>query len=552
MILDNAVDCVTYQAVLDLCQSLDTSRALTVSLLIRHSEFVQLANLEIDPSVYLTAAEFSKDYMISTLLKKFKGLDTKIDTRAVALNSWKAAELKCLDTNNQIRSSAKEVESSLGPVLYRAQMKIASLLGPLKISKVLEKGRWGPGATSDLRRNAGLDSKLSCNPTVTTSCLKYAVAIIESDPLWFESVTGQRPEGPFSVIARSFFKHTKGSRFLTVPKNAKTDRCISAEPTMNGFIQAGVGRFIRDRLALIGIRLDDQLRNRSLAARAANESLATLDLSAASDTISSELVFSLLPPEWSEFLDDLRSKYTQIDGSWTKLEKFSSMGNGFTFELETLIFYALATSVEESYDRDRFSVYGDDLIIDRRNAADVITILEYCGFSVNQEKSYITGSFFESCGGHYFRGCDVTPIYQKEEITSLPELIRFHNRLIRWSWRTSAVDNRSYVSHICRSLRALSDCKPQIPFGSHGDDGFLLTRQAFDYCPNHGYFSRVLVTSSIAREGKELALFALKLRAPQYNFPRKKKIPTGRVKYRLSFRYIALHDMTDENWRNRV
>jgi hypothetical protein len=552
MKLDNASDCVTYQAVLDLCQDLDTSRALTVAILIRYSEFTQLADLDIDPSRYLNASSFSKDYMITTLLKKFKGLDSKINTRDVALDSWKAAELKCQETNRRIRDASKEVKSSLGPILYRAQMKIAAVLGPLKVSSLLERGRWGPGATSDLRRNAGLDNKLSCNPTVTPRCVRYARAVIEADPLWFESITGQRPEGPFSILVSSIFQKSEGSRFLTVPKNAKTDRCISAEPTMNGFIQGGVGRFIRDRLALVGVRLDDQSRNRDLAAKASVLHLATLDLSAASDTISSGLVFSLLPPEWSDFLDDIRSHYTSIDGSLVHLEKFSSMGNGFTFELETLIFWALATSVTEKYDRDRFAVYGDDLIVDRSLAAVIVETLEFCGFSVNQSKSYFSGSFFESCGGHFFEGCDVTPIYQKEEITSLSELVRFHNRLKRWSWRTSVVDHRDYTRRVCRSLRALSNVPIAIPFGAHGDDGFLLPRKAFDYCPNHGYYSRVLVSSSINREANELSLFALKLRAPQYNFPRKRKIPTGASKYRLSFRYINLHDMTDENWRNRL
>jgi hypothetical protein len=125
-----------------------------------------------------------------------------------------------------------------------------------------------------------------------------------------------------------------------------------------------------------------------------------------------------------------------IDGEEHVNEMFSSMGNGFTFELETLIFYSVARTC--AYFRGIsgvISVYGDDIICPSMLADDLTWVLEYLGFTVNTEKSFVSGPFRESCGGHYHNGVDVTPFYLRKPIETLVDLIHVANAIRLWSDR---------------------------------------------------------------------------------------------------------------------
>jgi hypothetical protein len=102
------------------------------------------------------------------------------------------------------------------------------------------------------------------------------------------------------------------------------------------------------------------------------------------------------------------------------LEKFSSMGNGFTFELETLIFAAIALVITREcgfsgrLGSDVF-VFGDDIIVKNGVARPLKSVLEFLGFELNAEKSYFGDEpFRESCGGDYFAGQPVRPYFLKE------------------------------------------------------------------------------------------------------------------------------------------
>jgi hypothetical protein len=114
------------------------------------------------------------------------------------------------------------------------------------------------------------------------------------------------------------------------------------------------------------------------------------------------------------------------------LEKFSSMGNGYTFEMESLIFYALAkaTILFNHHDRvildpalfnndDRkILVFGDDVIMPSSKADVFIEVCEYLGMTVNRGKSFFSGPFRESCGGDYFNGIAIRPFYIKQTLNS--------------------------------------------------------------------------------------------------------------------------------------
>jgi len=533
-----------------LCESIGTPRALSVWLCFKYNQRALLELPATDPATNDTRA-FLLDYFITEYLSKYKGLKAGIKTRDVAVSKWRLAEQKCYETNLRFRGyQLRPFTGRVEALLYRAQRKIAAVLGSLNVGHVLSDCRWGPGATFDLRRSVATpDNKISRAITVTAAALPYLRAVVESDPHWASVFLGCIPEGRFSLLP-SCFEVVKGSRISAVAKNAKTDRIIAVEPTGNSFLQQGVHKYMRRRLMRFGIDLDDQSINNRLAQEAYTRELSTLDLSAASDTISRELVYHLLPLDWSMFLDSLRSPATLVDEGWVHTEKFASMGNAFCFELETLIFWALASSVEsESGSVSPFvSVYGDDIIVSRWAFDSVVEILQFAGFEVNSKKSFKDGNFFESCGKHYHRGVEVTPAYQKEILNHPSELIRAHNRLIRLELRSLTYDYfRKATKRLCYSypLRPF----PRLPIGSQDDGGFLRPLSDFLLDKNHGFRCHVLAFVPKVTPGREDALYAYYLR--RRSQPRNETSFEGLTPLNPDPRGYA-GNVTEGTWRTKV
>jgi hypothetical protein len=110
------------------------------------------------------------------------------------------------------------------------------------------------------------------------------------------------------------------------------------------------------------------------------------------------------------------------------------MGNGCTFELESLIFWALCKSCLEILGQEQtLSVYGDDLIVPSVSYEPVVKVLAYAGFTINDKKSFSSGPFRESCGADYFNGASVRPIFLKKAISDVESLFKLANSLRRYS-----------------------------------------------------------------------------------------------------------------------
>lgn len=542
-----------------LCERIDSPRSLAVWLCFQYN---QKALLELPPPLPTVDTDrFSNDYFISEYLSKYKGLKTRIDTKAVAIDSWRAAEQSCSDTNKRFREQQlRPFTGRVGAALFSAQRKIAAVLGRLNMSVIFSDCKWGPGATYDLcRKDATPDKKISEVISVTSSALPLLKAVIESDPHWMASIFGTYPEGPVS-LTRSNFLVTPGSRLLTVPKSAKTDRCIAAEPTGNSFLQQGVHSYLRRRLARFGVDLADQAINQQRARRAYSEGLSTLDLSAASDTISLELVYHLLPLDWALFLDRIRSKSTFVDGEWVRTEKFASMGNAFCFELETLIFWALSGSVEENLcSVDQVTVFGDDIIVPRNSYDSVVELLTVCGFKVNMKKSFKDGDFFESCGKHFHKGRDITPVYQKEVLDHPSEIIRAHNRLYRLANLVDATVLPSTVSAALSRISSRYPLRPfpRVPYGVSEDGGFLRPLSEFPLDKSNGFRCHVLDFKPGFSQAREDAMFAYKLRRACRNDQARISVDLEYLKAdTLSFRNAdpkgRCYNVTEGKWRTCV
>jgi len=371
------------------------------------------------------------------------------EIRQRSFDIWSSNERRCEQTTARLNSAT----GAHVRFLWRVQDLITSVIGPCPpIQRILRDGGFSGGASFKTRRGTHFSRKLECLQ-ITPPLRKWALA--------FVGLTDE-----LEVV--------RGARMEFVPKTNEVHRPIGVEPSGNVFFQKAVGNHIRRRLRTVGIDLDDQTRNQQLAFEAYADDLATIDLESASDSISLGLVSAVLPPAWFELLDDLRSHEIRIDketDQWRELSKFSAMGNGFTFELESLIFWAICKAVLPS--ESVLGVYGDDIIIPQRYARPVINALEFCGFKTNESKSFISGSFFESCGKYYYKLEDVTPIFQKEAINSLPSAFRAYNRLVRWGLRCNLL-------HLCfPALEIIKKAFPSIakvPYGAERDDGYLTPR----------------------------------------------------------------------------
>lgn len=414
-------------------RALDTPVSLGVFIRMKYGEWDQIADLKINPTHYLDtvlgASKFSRDYQAVSLLRKFPGLPIE---KADVIESFYEAERACCETNHRLDALWYPVgqPASLLKFLNRVRKICADILGPLPDTL---DGRFGPGTCFEFtggqfRRPSSktIGAKLKNRLTLTQS----AIPVVENvlNRTHYKCVLGKQESG---------LHVCRGNRFTVVPKDARKDRGICVEPGGNLFAQLGAGSFIRHRLLRVaGLNLQHgQVLHQDLARYgSSNGSLATIDLSSASDTVSTNLVALFLEwaPDWLGLLRSLRSPMTRVSGRWVHLEKFSSMGNGFTFELETLVFYAITLAAcKKSIGDPDVKVYGDDIICPTGSSADVLAALRYFGFTPNDRKTFTTGPFRESCGGDFFDGWYVTPYYLKKIPSNAPEWVSVCNGLYR-------------------------------------------------------------------------------------------------------------------------
>lgn len=220
-------------------------------------------------------------------------------------------------------------------------------------------------------------------------------------------------------------KVTNFNRVVMVPKQWDKHRLIAAEATWSLPFQLAIDVYLRRRLARVGIDLSDQTRNQRAAKEGSLDgNLCTIDLSSASDTIARSLVEFLLPAEWFQFLSAFRAPFWRHESETGIYAKFSSMGNGFTFSLETLLFYACTKACGAG----RPLVYGDDIIVEKDVYENVMDLLSYCGFIPNVDKSFSTGSFRESCGADYHNGINIRAFYLKSNTLDKAEVSNMINR----------------------------------------------------------------------------------------------------------------------------
>jgi len=501
-------------------------------MLASYKEWDLLAEKSIDPANYNDASSFADDYLVVSVLRKNIRMPTTFDRKKEAYLKFFDSERICAETNSRLRgfvSGAISPSQSISHVIERSRDIIWQILGPLtrpKLNYAESRFRFGPGATTSVSgRNVTPSRKFTSSLHVTPRLYPYWHSLVPR--LWRTAVS--------DVSLRS------ASKVTCVPKDAKTDRIIAIEPHLNIYVQLGIGALIRRQLKRFGVDLDDQTRNQKLAQSALATGLATIDLSSASDTVSRELVWLLLPVEWASLLDLARTEYAEIEGEEIRLEKFSSMGNGYTFELESLIFYSLALA--SSGKKGGVNAYGDDIILPSAAAPVLVEALDFLGFSVNARKTFLAGRFYESCGKDFFDGANVRPFfwkgYRDDPVQTLFALANSVRRYAHMRLNGLGCDSRFLPVW----LYLISQLKPgdrriRIPDG-FGDGGIVSNfDEATPSRARHGvegYIVRCYINTSQLRRSEPLGLLLSQLRClpssathgdePLRGYQRYRKIP---------------------------
>ena len=444
--------------------ALNTEKSLEMAESIKTGNFLSTVSASVVPTDYTNADTFGRDYLSVEMMSKYPVWDLGIDRQEVALAKFFEAERLCKDTNRRLLSSLGRATVGIPahPLLLAAMRKIEKLLGPFSWPEAFSYSYWGRGATTRLGRvQRDVYYKFGGIPHVTHDLFPLARKMVASVPGW----------GP------SHLECVLGNKVTTVPKNAKTDRVIAIEPELNLIVQLGIGRMIRKRLNRVGLLLNKSQQHNAEAAQqgSIDGSLATIDLSMASDTVSFEIVRTLLPARWFEALEQSRSPTGVLpSGERLVYQKFSSMGNGYNFELETLIFWAICSAVLDMHGwRGRQPlVYGDDIVVPTQYVDHILEAIKLIGFVPNDKKTFWSGPFRESCGKHYFRGADVTPFYVREPVDCINRRYWLANSIKRWSRMAYGLDSTyksvydSVVEPIPQQLRF------PIPDG-YGDGGLV-------------------------------------------------------------------------------
>lgn len=422
--------------------------------MLERRDWVAICKYEPDYNIGASASSVLAMRQTLGFFTKLESLDVGVDKERAAYAKFVEAEDLCRQTNQMFRmrrngrfSFPRRVEAAISA----ARRKIAKVLGPCPKLADLRLG-FGPGATVSTRKcDANPLSKMAGGLRCSTDLLASGLLpeLLREVPHWCDALDTSKA---YSIDEEGWLVETvdvaiEPGRLEFVPKSAFIYRTMVVEPCLNGFAQHGLGDLIARLLRLVGVDVRDQTVNQRLALEGSiTGHLATIDLSSASDTICRELVRALLPADWYKLLAAFRTSEVTYRGETIALEKFSSMGNGFTFPLETLIFWALTRS---TVPEGTVSTYGDDIICPSSYYDEVAEVLTCAGFVINQRKSYSKGPFRESCGCDYYNGINVRPFYQKD-LVSWRSMFVLHN----WYTRKSDLERAAIARHLIpRPLR---------------------------------------------------------------------------------------------------
>jgi len=343
-----------------------------------------------------------------------------------------------------------EFPPSVDLIIKRARTLVTRVLGRVDVRDIIP--RHGPGAVA-----TGEKVGEKSNFSRIYSKLEMEYPFTEYFVLGLNQVADQLDW----IQSLTVLEHGT-AKVVLVPKDSRGPRLISCEPLELQWIQQGLMRLLyshieNHRLTRGHVNFTDQTVNRRLALEGSlTQQLVTLDMKDASDRVSLRLVEELFcGTPLLAALKASRSDFTCLpDGRIVHLSKFAPMGSAVCFPIEALCFWALAVSVLTLNGRTYHQavksvyVYGDDLIVDRKDYPALLAAFPLVGLKFNEKKCCVSGFFRESCGCDAYKGVDVTPIrlrtqwdhHGHRDPNELASYVAFHNAMYEAGyWNTSSL-----------------------------------------------------------------------------------------------------------------
>ena len=394
-------------------------------------------------SIDSSAKEVACYSLRDSLLKKFNQDDSPSpEACRAALEKFEAVNSRCATWSLVLESTYDEwlinaVKAEIDNFWFvRGDSPLIS-----DYREIYLRGRAGPGASISARGfdfyTKMFDSPLSCTRGLPGIWERLtSMAALSSEAEAFRASHG------FDVVDHS--------KYSFVNKTTTVARGICTEPTINMWMQLGVASSLEERLKFFwGIDLSVQPERNGWLARAGSvdDALCTIDLESASDSMGMTMLRYMLPRSFMAILEAFRCPKTRLPtGRELDLGMVSTMGNGFTFPLETMFFAAVVRGVAKvvgcKLDDSNFGVFGDDIICPSKLYRTVTRVLSILGMVVNPGKSFVEGPFRESCGADFFLGVPVRGVYIKQLRTKQDFLVAV-NSLNYWTARTGVYLNRT-------------------------------------------------------------------------------------------------------------
>lgn len=360
---------------------------------------------------------FKKEYQLANLFKKYT-FENDVYTPAELIEKAESDF-----TANQERLRRHVIPSDdkfLNVVLAYTRGWIDSVLLDLENEDLLELCRWAKKSSVGVpNAKANLGQRLELPITGSSDQISWFQRnYLSWHPTLCNYVQEKESEIPLGV---SPFLEISELNAVLVSKTYKSLRMIVPNTTIGGFYSNGLGRLMQKRLAAAGYDIRKlQHVHRWLAQEGSRTGqLVTNDQKAASDNITAYLINTTFPARWALALTKGRISRVRLpSGASIDCETFSTMGIGFTFPLQTILFLGLLHGIRLAagiQGQVTISGYGDDLIYDRRLHPYVVDVFPKLGLVINTDKTFAEGPFRESCGGDYFRGVDVRPFFFPEE-----------------------------------------------------------------------------------------------------------------------------------------
>jgi len=320
---------------------------------------------------------------------------------------------KFMDNQERLLNFEFPDDPTVKSIVFGAKGYADQILGDFTHLEICERATFGK------KSSVGIPMRQACEGS------RYEAPITGSREHidWFDKYYGiwNRPAHGYAqaraaLLKKPPYRLVDSLEAVLVDKTWKSLRMIMPNTTLGTLYSSGMGRTIEDRLRSHNYDIKHLQPVHGELARfgSLTGSLVTADQSMASDNITVQLVDAILPRPWASALKFGRIEGMALYGQRLATPTFATMGIGFTFPLQTLIFLCLLLSIRDYCKLDEqtvVSVFGDDLIYATEMHQVVCDVFPKLGLVLNIDKTFAEGYFRESCGYDFYRGIDVRPFH---------------------------------------------------------------------------------------------------------------------------------------------